>query len=68
MNTESILESLLFISGEPISFKKLSGFTAINEGELELSCGELSKKYNDENRGTMILIKYGKAQMVTAGE
>lgn len=68
MNTESILESLLFISGEPISFKKLSGFTAINEGELELSCGELAKKYNDENRGTRILIKDGKAQMVTAGE
>jgi segregation and condensation protein B len=68
MSTEAILESLLFISGEPISFKRLSKLTSINEGELELSCGELAKKYNDENRGLRILIKSGKAQMVTAGE
>lgn len=68
MNTESVLESLLFISGEPISFRKLSGFTSVNEGDLELSCGELAKKYNDENRGLRIIIKDGKAQMVTAGE
>jgi len=68
MNTESILESLLFISGEPISFKKLAKLTSVNEGELKLSAGVLAKKYRDENRGLRILIKEEKAQMVTAGE
>ncbi len=68
MNTESILESLLFISGEPISFKKLAKLTSLNEGELKLSAGELAKKYRDENRGLRIVIKDNKIQMTTAGE
>lgn len=62
------MESLLFISGEPISFKKLSGFTSITEEDLELSCRELAKRYSDENRGLRVIIKDGKAQIVTSGE
>lgn len=68
MNTESILESLLFISGEPMSFKKLAKLTSINEGELKLSAGVLAKKYRDEKRGLRVLIKENRVQMVTAGE
>ena len=68
MKTESIIESLLFISGEPMGFKKLAKITSINEGELKLSAGVLAKKYRDENSGLRILIKENKIQMVTAGE
>jgi segregation and condensation protein B len=68
MNTESVLESLLFISGEPISFKKLAKLTSKNEGELKLSVESLAKKYREEDRGLRILIKDNKAQMVTAGD
>ena len=68
MKTESIIESLLFISGEPISFKKLAKLTSENEGELKLSAGVLAKKYRDENSGLRILVKENKIQMVTAGE
>lgn len=68
MNVEPILESLLFISGEPISFKKLEKITSINEGGLKLSAGVLAKKYSDEKMGLRILIKENKVQMVTAGE
>ena len=68
MKTESIIESLLFISGEPISFKKLAKLTLENEGELKLSAGVLAKKYRDENSGLRILVKENKVQMVTAGE
>jgi len=68
MNTESIIESLLFISGEPMSFKKMAKLISINEGELKLLAGILAKKYRDENRGLRILIKGDKAQMVTSGE
>ena len=68
MNTESVIESLLFISGEPMSFRKIAKLTSINEGELKLSTGVLAKKYKDEKRGLRILIKGDKAQMVTAGE
>jgi segregation and condensation protein B len=68
MNTESVLESLLFISGEPVSFKKLSKLTSISEGDLKLSAGVMAKRYRDENRGLRILIKDDEVQMVTAGE
>ncbi len=68
MNIESVLESLLFVSGEPVSFKKLAKLTSVNEGELKLSAGVLAKKYRDENRGIRILIKGDEVQMTTAGE
>jgi len=68
MNVGSILESMLFISGEPMSFKKISKYTSIEVPDLQNSAEELAKKYNEEGRGLRILIKDGDVQMVTAGE
>jgi segregation and condensation protein B len=68
MNTESILESLLFISGEPMSFKNLTKIISQKEEVLKLSAESLAKKYAEKNGGLRILIKDGKMQMVTAGE
>ncbi|MDF1498602.1 MAG: SMC-Scp complex subunit ScpB [Patescibacteria group bacterium] len=68
MNTESIIESLLFISGEPMSFSKLSKIIDIKEDELKVSAESLANKVAQENRGLRILIKDKKIQMVTAGE
>jgi len=67
-NTESILESLLFVAGDPISFKKLSKLTSIDEGELKLLLGVLAKRYRDGGMGIRIVTSNGKAQMVTAKE
>ena len=68
MNIESILESLIFISGEPVSFKKLEKIIGKNKEELKLAAGVLAKKYEDEKRGLRILIKDNQVQMVTAKE
>jgi segregation and condensation protein B len=68
MKIESILESLLFISGEPMSFKKLAKIILQKEEELKLSAESLAKKYTERNGGLRILIKDDKIQMVTAGE
>lgn len=68
MNIGSILESMLFISGEAMSFKKLSKYTSIEIADLESAADELAKKYNEEGRGLRILIKDKEVQMVTAGE
>lgn len=68
MDIESILESLLFISGEPMSFKKLAKIISQKEEELSLSAESLAKKYAERSGGLRILIKDGKIQMVTAGE
>ncbi|MFA6096416.1 MAG: SMC-Scp complex subunit ScpB [Candidatus Paceibacterota bacterium] len=68
MNIGSIIESMLFISGEPMSFKKLSKYTSIEVADLENAAVDLAKKYNEEARGLRILIKDKEVQMVTAGE
>ncbi len=68
MNIESILESLFFISGEPVSFKKLEKIIGKDKEELKLAAGVLAKKYEDEKRGLRILIKDNQVQMVTAKE
>ncbi len=67
-NTESILESLIFISGEPVSFKKLEKIIGEDKEKLKLVAGVLAKKYEDEKRGLRILIKDGRVQMVTSKE
>lgn len=68
MNIESMLESLLFISGEPMSFKKLAKIIDKNEKELVVGAEFLAKKYREANGGLKIIIKDNKVQMVTAGE
>ena len=68
MDTESIIESLLFISGEPMSFKKLAKITSLKEKDLKLSADVLAERYADQGGGLRILIKDSKIQMVTAGE
>lgn len=68
MNIESILESLLFISGEPMSFRKLAKIIPQKEDELKSSAESLAKKYTERRGGLRILIKDDKVQMVTAGE
>lgn len=68
MNIESMLESLLFVSGEPMSFKKLAKIIPQKEEDLKLSAESLAKKYSEKNGGLRILIKDDKIQMTTAGE
>ena len=68
MNTKSILESLLFVSGEPLSFKKLSKLTSLSKEDLSFSAKELAKDYTYQKRGLRLVINDNKIQMVTAGE
>lgn len=68
MDIGSVIESMLFISGEAMSFKTLSKYTSINVADLENAANELAKKYSEENKGIRILIKDKEIQMVTAGE
>jgi len=68
MNTKSILESLLFVSGEPLSFKKLSKLTSLSKEDLSFSAKELAKDYTHQKRGLRLVINDNKIQMVTAGE
>ena len=68
MNIESVIESLLFISGEPMNFKKLAKIIAVKESDIKLSAEKLSVEYSKLDRGLKIIVKDGRVQMVTSGE
>ena len=68
MNIESVIESLLFISGEPMNFKKLAKIIAVKESDIKLFAEKLSAEYSKSDRGLKIVIKDGRVQMVTSGE
>lgn len=52
----SALESLLFVSGEPLTFSRLSKTLAVSEKELEEALDKLAKKYReDAERGLMLV-------------
>jgi segregation and condensation protein B len=70
METEikSVLESLLFISGEPMSLSKLSKVTGEKEDALRRAAGELGEEYKERKGGLRVIQEGNKVQMVTAGE
>lgn len=66
METKHLIENLIFVSGEPISIKKISQILEIEEGQASEAIKEL--KEDIKNRGLRIVEKDGKVQMVTAPE
>ena len=68
INIKSRLESLLFVSGEPMSFGKLAKLAGGSEDSVRIEAEELCEEYKNRKGGLRIIIQNGKAQMVTAGE
>ncbi|MDP3957704.1 MAG: SMC-Scp complex subunit ScpB [bacterium] len=65
----SALESLLFISGEPLSFTRLAKTLGISEGEVAVCLQALGEKYaGDKQCGLMIIMKNRKAVLCTKPE
>ena len=60
----SVLESLLFISGEPIAIKKLAKLSGYPEAETKEALAELAQIY-EEGRGLRILLKDDMVELVT---
>lgn len=65
---KSILESLLFVSGEPMSFSKIGKVTGEQENAVKEKAEELAAEYKNRNGGLRVIVEDGKVQMVTAGE
>lgn len=61
MNLKSILESILFVHGEPLSVKKMAKITEQEEEDVKKVLGELEKDYKE--RGLVLLKKEGGWQM-----
>src|SRR3989344_4029191 len=68
MNFTSIIESLLFTSGHPVGFKKLSEVLVITEEKLKDELNMLASDYETNNRGFRLVFADNKVQLVTAPE
>ncbi|MBI5079576.1 SMC-Scp complex subunit ScpB [Candidatus Wolfebacteria bacterium] len=68
MEQRYILESLLFISGHPLSYKKLAEVLAVSEVDVEKSLKELAEDYAKTNRGLRLVFLDGKAQLAAPPE
>lgn len=68
MDKKHILESLLFISGHFLSYKKLTEILAISESEVENLLKKLANDYEKDNRGLRLVFLDNKVQLVAAPE
>lgn len=73
MDKKNILESLLFISGHSLSYKKLieilsSEEAKVSESDIENSLKELASEYEQNNRGLRLIFFDDKIQLVAAPE
>ncbi len=62
---KSIIEALLFISGEPLTIETLKDILEIDENETERLLRELSDEYQLRNTGLLIVEVAGGFQIVT---
>ena len=66
MRTKSLLESLLFISGKPMSEKKLAEILNIDKSEIRVLANELTEEYNKSEKGIHVIKAGMSYQMVTS--
>jgi len=59
------LEALLFLHGEPLSFKKIEAVLGIDAATCVTLIEELAKKLEPEERGLHLLVDKEKVQLVT---
>lgn len=68
-NLKSRLESLLFVSGKPVGYKKLAGILKIEKTqEVADLLNELNAEYQSNQRGFRIVFKSDSAQLASAPE
>lgn len=64
----SVIESILFVSGEPVKISKLEKILSIKNEEIEDVLKSLCKKYELPTSGLMILRKGQEIQLVSKSE
>ena len=66
MDIKSLIENIIFVSGEPISIKKMAQILELDEVKIIEGIKELKKDMT--NRGLEIVEKDNKVQMTTSPE
>jgi segregation and condensation protein B len=65
---KSVLESLLFVSGEPVKLAKLAKICQVGKKEIEEALSEIDSACQQYNKGLMIIKKDDSIQLGTAPE
>jgi len=65
---KSIIESLLFMSGDPINIKDLATILNCKQDKVSLLLNEMKNNYSSKDRGIKILIYNKTVQLVTKPE
>ena len=65
---QSIIESVLFVSGEPVKKNKLMKITEASMEELEIALAALNEKYLKSSSGLMLLTKGEEIQLASRSE
>jgi len=64
---KSVIESILFISGEPLAVSRIQKVTDASEEEVESALGSIAQDYSD-GRGMVMIRKEDKVEMATSPE
>lgn len=64
----SIIESLLFVSGDPLDKKEIANILDISENEVEATIEAMSKNYIKSDRGIKVIKINDRYQLVTKNE
>jgi segregation and condensation protein B len=65
---KSVIESLLFISGEPVKISKLAKIAEVSKEDVENALMMLKAEYPSQKRGIAIIRKEDEVQMATSPE
>ncbi|MBU3925281.1 SMC-Scp complex subunit ScpB [Patescibacteria group bacterium] len=65
---KSIIESILFVSGEPIKVKKIATIAKLSGGEIKRGIEILKQDFVSANRGIRIIEKDNEIQLATNSE
>ncbi len=65
---KSIIEALLFASGEPVSVQKMAKFLKISSKDCEQAIENLSRDYEDRSAGLQIIRNGNTIQLASNGE
>ena len=68
INLNSIIESVLFLCGEPIKISKLEKITGKSKEDIEKSIEELSSGYQERKSGMILVRKEDEVQLATSPE
>ena len=65
---KSAIESMLFVSGEPLPLRELSNNLELKEKNVEEILNEMANEYEDKSRGIRLISINGAYQLVTKSE